>query len=230
MALDLERLVRYPTNSETWLTTLLVGSVLTLLSPLIVPAVFLAGYLLRVVRAGIDDEAEPPAFTDWERLLREGVAAFVIVLVYQFLPLFVAVVTVGTAVLTLLSGADVGPAVGLAGVAAGLSLSALLALAFGYVAPVGLANYAREGQVGAAFDLGVIRTVAFDGGYAVAWLAGVALLLAANAVAVVLGFVPVVGAFVGFYAWVAAAWAWGRGYADATEAVDASTDREASEA
>lgn len=215
MALDLERLLRYPANAEEWLTTLLVGGILTLLSPLVVPAIFLLGYLLRVVRAGMVEAEEPPAFGDWETLFREGVVAFVVVFGYQLLPLVVATATLGTAAFALLTGLDVGLAVGLVGLAGGLTIAALLAVAFGYLTPIGLANYAREGEFRAAFDRDVIGAVAVDGAYVVPWLYGVGILLAANVVATLLGIVPFVGVFVVFYAQVAAAWVWGKGYADA---------------
>ncbi|WP_251342829.1 DUF4013 domain-containing protein [Haloplanus halophilus] len=215
MAVDLERLVRYPATGDDWAKTLLVGGLLTALSVLIVPAFLLYGYLLRVLRDGMAEGREPPVFDDWWTLLRDGVVAVLIVLVYQFVPLLVAALTVGGSVLALLTGSEVGVGVGLFGLLAGLALSAALALVFGYVTPIGVANYTREGTAGAAFDTGVLRDVALDGAYAVAWLYGVALLLAASVVAGLLGFVPVVGVFVGFYAQVAAAWVWGKGFADA---------------
>ncbi|GAB6861836.1 DUF4013 domain-containing protein [Haloplanus litoreus] len=215
MAIDLERLVRYPANDDDWVRTLLVGGLLTALSVLIVPAFLLYGYLLRVLREGMVEGEEPPGFDDWGVLLRDGVVAFLIVLVYQFVPLLVAALTVGGSVLAILTGSDVGVGVGLFGLLAGLALSAVLALIFGYVTLIGVANYAHEGEVGAAFDTTVLRAVALDGAYAVPWLYGVSLLLVANVVAGLLGFVPVVGVFVVFYAQVAAAWIWGKGFADA---------------
>jgi hypothetical protein len=215
MAIDLERLVRYPANDDDWARTLLVGGLLTALSVLIVPAFFLYGYLLRVVREGMVEGEEPPGFDEWGTLLRDGVVAVLIVLVYQFVPLLVAALTVGGSVLALFTGTDVGVGVGLFGLFAGLALSAVLALVFGYVTLIGVANYAHEGEVAAAFDTAVLRTVALDGAYAVPWLYGVAILVVANVVAGVLGFVPIVGVFVVFYAQVAAAWVWGKGFADA---------------
>jgi hypothetical protein len=221
MAIDLERLVRYPANSEEWATILLVGGVLTALSVLIVPAVLLLGYLLRVLRAGMAEAAEPPGFEDPRTLLYEGTVASIIVLVYQFVPLFVATLTVGGTVLAVLTGVEVGVVPGLVGLLGGLALAAILAVVLGYVTLIGLANYAHEGDLRAGFDLGVCRAVAFDGAYAVPWLYGVLLLVAGNVVAGVLGFVPVVGVLAVFYAQVAAAWAWGKGFADATGLDDA---------
>jgi hypothetical protein len=214
MAPELDTVVRYPANDEEWLTTMVVGGALTLFAPLVVPAVFLLGYLLRVLRSGMAGTDEPPVFDDWETLFREGLVAAVVVLVYQFVPILVAMVTVGTALAAFLTGLDVGLAFGLVGLFGGLALSTVLALAFGYLTPIALANYARTGEFGAAFDTGVLRSVALDGAYAVPWLYGVGILLAANLVAAVFGFVPFVGVLVLFYAQVGAVWVWGCGFAD----------------
>lgn len=228
MAIDLGWVIRYPTNSDDWLRTVLIGGVLTLFSILIVPALFVYGYTLRVLRAGMADEAEPPVFDDWGTLLKEGVIALVVVIVYQLIPLIVMTVTVGGSIAALASGSEAGAGVGLVGLFGGLALSTLLAIVFGYITLIGLANYAHEGTFGAAFDVDVIRTVAVDGAYAVPWLYGVGILIGAAVVASVLGIVPIIGAiagvFVTFYGQVAAAWVWGKGFGDATGLGDADAD------
>ena len=225
MAIDLERVVTYPTNSDDWIKTVLIGGVLTLLSVLIVPAFFVYGYVVRALRAGIDDAEEPPVFDDWGTLLKEGVIAFVIVVVYQLIPLLVFAVTVGGSLAAIGSGSDVGAGAGIAGLLGGLALFTVLALVFGYVTLIGLANYAHVGTFGSAFDIDVIRSVATDGAYAIPWLYGVGILIAAAVVAGLLNIVPVLGAIVGvfvtFYGQVAAAWVWGRGFGDATSLGDA---------
>jgi hypothetical protein len=220
MAIDIESALTYPTESDDWVKTLLIGGLLTLFAVLIVPAFFLYGYLLRVLRAGMDGATEPPAFDDWGTLLREGVVATVVLLVYQLVPLFVAAVTVGGSVAALGTGSEVGGAVGVVGLLAGLALSALVALVFGYLTLIALANYAHVGTVGAAFDVSVLRAVAVNGDYAVPWLYGVGVLIGAAVVSGVVGLIPllgaVAGAFVTFYGQVVAAWLWGKGFADAT--------------
>ncbi|MFB6103403.1 MAG: DUF4013 domain-containing protein [Haloplanus sp.] len=219
MAIDLEWVVTYPTNSEDWIKTILIGGVLTLLSILIVPAFLVYGYVLRVLRAGMNGAEEPPVFDDWETLLREGVVAFVVVIIYQLIPLLVMFLTVGGSMAAIGTGSEAGAGVGIIGLFGGLALSGLLALLFGYVTLIGLANYAHVGEFGAAFDLDVIRSVAVDGAYAIPWLYGVGILIAATVVASVLGIVPILGAiagvFVTFYGQVAASWVWGKGFADA---------------
>jgi hypothetical protein len=224
MAIDLGEALRYPTNDEDWIVTVLIGGVLTLLSVFVVPAFLLYGYLLRVLRGGMDDDGVPPVFDDWGTLLREGVVAVVVLLVYQLVPLVIAAVTVGGSALAIASGSEAGAGVGIVGLLGGLAVSGLLALAFGYVALIGLANYARVGRFGAAFDFGTIRTVGLDADYAVAWLFGVGVLIAASVVTGVLSFVPIAGSiagvFVGFYGQVVAGWLWGRGFGSATDGAD----------
>jgi hypothetical protein len=222
MSIDLEWIATYPTNSDDWIRTVLIGGLLTLASVLVVPAFPLYGYLLRVLRGGMTEAAEPPVFDDWGTLFREGIVAFAIVIVYQLIPLLVMAVTVGGSLAAIATGSDAGATAGVAGLLGGLALSALLALVFGYVTLIGVANYAHTGRAGAAFDLDVIRAVAVDGAYAVPWLYGVVALIAANVVAGVLNVVPILGAIVGvfvfFYAQMIAAWLWGKGFGDATGA------------
>lgn len=219
MAIDIEQVVTYPTNSDDWIKTVLIGGALTLFSFLIIPAFLVYGYVLRVLRAGIDGTEEPPVFDDWGTLLKEGVVAFVIVLIYQLIPLIVFFLTVGGSIAAIGTGSEAGAGIGIVGLLGGLALSTLLALVFGYVTLIGLANYAHEGTFGSAFDLDMIRSVATDSAYAIPWLYGVGVLIAAAVVASLLGIVPILGAIVGvfvtFYGQVAAAWVWGMGFGDA---------------
>jgi hypothetical protein len=219
MAISIEDALTYPTESDDWVKTLLIGGLLTLFAVLIVPAFFLYGYLVRVLRAGMHEATEPPAFDDWGTLLREGVVAVVVLLVYQIVPLLIAAVTVGGSLVALGTGSEFGGAVGIVGVVTGLALSGLVALAFGYLTLIALANYAHVGTVGAAFEVSVLRTAAVDGDYAIAWLYGVGVLVGATVVSGIIGLIPllgaVAGAFVTFYGQVIAAWLWGNGFADA---------------
>ncbi|MFB6255117.1 MAG: DUF4013 domain-containing protein [Haloplanus sp.] len=122
MAIDIERVVTYPTNADDWIKTVLIGGVLTLLSVLIVPAFLLYGYVVRALRAGIDNADEPPVFDDWGTLLKEGVMAVVVVIVYQLIPLFVFVVTVGGSLAALRTGSETGAGAGIVGLLGGLAL------------------------------------------------------------------------------------------------------------
>jgi len=231
MDIDIEEAVTYPTESDDWVVTVLIGGVLTLFSFLLFPIFLVTGYVVSVIRAGIADDPEPPTFNDWGTLLVEGFVGFVVTLVYQLVPLIVFGVTVGGSILALLTGSDVGAGLGIFGLLGGMSLGVLLSLAFGYFGVIGLANYAHERRFGAAFDVGVVRSVAFDGAYAVPFLYGVVLLIVAGILTSVLSFVPllgqIVGVFVAFYAQIAAARLWGLGYAasrDLTAGRDSEVD------
>ncbi|MFB6159852.1 MAG: DUF4013 domain-containing protein [Haloferacaceae archaeon] len=226
MTVDIETLATYPTESDDWLLTVAIGGVALFLSVLVVPWFLVAGYLVRAIRAGMAGATEPPGFDDWEQLLREGVVAGVIGLVYQLVPLVVFAVFVGGSALALVTGTDTGTGLGLLGLLGGVVVWWVLAVVFGYVGVAGIANYASEGTFAAGFDVDVIRTIVTSRAYLVAWAYVVALNLVVGVVTGVLNFVPVVGAlaglFVAFYALIIAGWLWGDGVASAT-GVDVAT-------
>jgi hypothetical protein len=220
MNIDVETLLRYPLQSDEWLSTVLIGGIALLLSFLLVPLFVVAGYGVRAIRAGMDNAAEPPVFDDWGTLLTEGFVAGVIGFVYQLVPMVVFFVTVGGSFLALLTGSDIGAGIGVVGFLGGLFVWWLLAVAFGYVGFAGVGNYAREGRFGAGFDLDTIAGVVTSREYLVAWVYVVVLNIAVGVVVAALNVVPVlggiVGVFVGFYAFIIAAWLLGDGFAAAT--------------
>ncbi|MUV91018.1 DUF4013 domain-containing protein [Halapricum sp. CBA1109] len=191
--MDIESAVRYPMADDDWTATILIGSVLTLLGFLIVPAFVVAGYLVSVARARLNGEDVPPAFDDWVALTVDGLKATLIFVVYMFIPAVVFAVSVGASVLALLTGSEAGFAAALGSILLGLLLSSVLALVFGYVAYVGLINFAREGSVAAGFDIGTITTVAFSADYFVSFLLAVVVLIAVGFVVGLLNVVPVLG-------------------------------------
>jgi hypothetical protein len=190
----LEESVTYPMERDDWVTTVLVGGVLILLGFLVVPVFAAYGYVVQTIRGSLSGAPEPPAFDDWGRLLVDGVQAWLITVVYLFVPAVVGAVAVGGSAVAILTGGDVGTAVGVGGLLLGFALSALLSLVFGYFAVVGVVNFAREDRFAAGFDFGVIRAVALHREYAVAWL---------------------LSPFASFYAAVVAADLWADGFAGA---------------
>ncbi|MBX0294336.1 DUF4013 domain-containing protein [Haloarcula nitratireducens] len=235
----LEDALRFPWNGEKKGETLLVGGLLSLLGFLFVPLLFVYGYLVRVIRQVAAGEPErPPVFDDWGELLVDGVVAFVISLVYLLVPtvaiafvgglfLFPVIVVEGSA-----AGA-VGPRSGLLAVGGlllallALSASFLLLLAAAYLAPAGVAAFARTGRFGAAFSPSHLRTVGGDRRYATGWLVAVVVGFLAQVVAGAVGatglgalLVP----FVLFYGSVASAYAIGVGVSEL--GLTAETDEE----
>lgn len=213
--------VTYPMENEDWMKTVVIGGLLMLFSFLLVPLFVVYGYLVRTIRERLDDNREPPVFDEWGELLVDGLKAWVIGLVYMAIPLVVMGVTVGGAVVAMATGTDAGVAAGLSALFAGLLVSFVLFLVFGYLAVAAVVNFAREGRFGAGFDVGVIREVAFSRDFAVAWLTAVAVFLVAGVVVGVLNVIPilgfVLGSFLTFFVSVVAAKIWADGFASAMD-------------
>ncbi|MGB9955719.1 DUF4013 domain-containing protein [Haloferax prahovense] len=201
--------LNYLRNGEDWVKTVLIGGVLGLLSFLIVPTFLVIGYLLRVVRATMKGDEMPPEFDDWGDMAIDGVKGFAIAFVYALVPAIIAGVfgfagIVGAAA----GGSDAAGAVGGIVALVGLLLAFVLGLLAAYLIPAALSNYAETDRMGAAFDFGTLRPILTSGKYATAWLMAFAVLFASSIVVGVLNVIPllgfVVGAFVTFYAAVAA--------------------------
>lgn len=211
----IESAFTYPTENENWLKTVIIGGILTVLGVLIVPMFAVQGYVLRVIRATIAGESQPPEFEEWGDLFVEGFQAWLIGVIYMLVPLVVAFVTVGGAVLAMATGSESGAAIGLAGMFGGLAVSGILALLFGYFAVAAIVLFAQAGELGAAFDVGKVRAISFNSDYAFAWLVSVGGFIAAGIVASIPIVGYILGPFAAFYAFTVAGRLWGGGYLDA---------------
>ncbi|OTF11608.1 DUF4013 domain-containing protein [Halorubrum sp. SD612] len=217
----IEASLNYLREGDDALVTVLIGGVLLLASPLLIPAFAVLGYVVRVLRRTAGGDDEPPVFDAWGELLVDGLKAFVVTFVYSLLPLGVVAVA---AVLSL--GAFVavpgGESAGAGTVVVGLivlvgGLLAFLASLVGlYVTPAAIAAVADSGEVGDGFALGTLWSVVSKRAYATGWLTAAVVVLAGALAVGVLSVVPVLGTiagvFVQFYALVAAAailgWTW----------------------
>lgn len=195
----LDDALSYPLRGDDAVGRLVVGSGLTLLSVLlVVPGILLAGYAVAVCRSVLAGEAEPPVFGDWRALARDGLDVAAITLVYCLPGVVLGALAAGVPVL-----ASMGPGGGAGGIlaavlAAVLGLGAsvagvLYALAAGYALPAALVNYARTGEVSAAWDRPTLRAALLDGDHLATWMAGVLVVVAAGSLggataAAVIGF------------------------------------------
>lgn len=214
---SIEDAVTYPMERDDWIVTVLIGGALSLLSVLLIPLFLVAGYIVRTIRANLDGEPEPPEFGDWGELFAEGFKATVIGFVYMLVPLIVMTFTVGASMMAIATGGDAGAAAGIGGMMLGMLVSFVLFVVFGYLSAVALVNFAREERFGAAFDLDVIRDVAFDADFAVPYLLSIAVFVAASLVNVVPFVGSLVAVFASFYAAIVAANLWAGGF---TQALD----------
>lgn len=234
MSFDFEADLRFPAQADDWLESLVIGTVLLLFSGLLLPLIPLQGYLLNCARAGMARDETLPSFTDWERLVGDGLRGLVVLVVYQLPPLLVGAVSFA-ALLLLGSDNQSLATAGLVVFGLGLLAAVLLTLVAGYLGLIGLLAYAAEDDLRAAFDLGTLRAVGLDGDYAIHWGYGILLVFLLNALfglalffVNLVAIVPIIGwliallAFVvlapvgtalSFYAQQVVFRVWGRGYA-----------------
>ncbi len=223
----LKAALRYPARHDDATFTLLVGGGLHLLAVWVpvVPFVFVAGYLVRVLahtsaggRLALRGQTSPPRFDDLRGLVRDGLGAFVVSAVYLAVPLAILLTTVGGALSGDVSLAATGREAQV-GFLVGSTVTVLLAGTFGYILPAALVNFARTGRVRSAFDGGAIRRAATDGRYFYGVMAGLVVATVAGAAVGPLNRLAL-GFFLAFYAEVVVTAMVGRAAADALGSAD----------
>jgi len=235
--MDYEYALKYPARGD-WAPRLLVGGGLLaatmlivtvgylgtlvlvgfLILPLaLVPRLLVDGYYLRVLRNTIAGEAEPPSFEDPADLFVDGLKALGITVVY-FLPLAVLAV-VGFAVAVGLSAAFPDSSVGDVALF-GMSYVVMPLLGFcgivvRYFLAAGLANFAHEGDVRAAFDLGAVKELSTNTTWLVAWAIAWGISLAAGMLTLGgIGYLLLIGFAAEFYATVVGYQLYGQAFAE----------------
>ena len=210
----------FPRQSEDWLPTLLVGGILVLLSPLILPALVVQGYLVRVLGQAAENGQTPPSFTDWGGLLVDGLKLLVVNLVYGVVITVPAVLLLGSLLIAIPSapvpvepGSTPPAPSGGSGLGLLVVFALLAVLLLAYLLPAAFANLAIEGRLGAGFHLRTIAAGAFTTEYASAWLLALFVGFLGSLVGSLLTFV-VVGVFVLFYVQVVLYYLVGRGFAE----------------
>lgn len=227
---------RYPTRGDDAVETFLIGGglhlaaalVLPLFFPLaLVPLVFVAGYLVRVLDhvASTDPpelrgDVDPPTFSDPVRLFREGLVAAVVTVVYLVVPVAMLLITVGGAMTRRAQASSLGFG-GTLGFLGGSIVTLLIVISIVYFLPAGLVAYASTRRVRAAFEWRRLKRFGGRGTYFFAFWVSIAVgALVAAAVGplntVALGF------FVLFYAEVVVAALCGQACADPSPATSAS--------
>lgn len=227
--------LRYPWDGGGAGVTLVIGGIITLLSPLVIPALFVLGYELRVVETVLAGEERPPTFGDVESTFLAGVKGAIVVIVIVVLPL-----AIGTAVLAAVAIAAGGrftggqvtfPGSGAFGpvvFGAALLLTGL-ALVVWYVAPAALVHLARTRRLRAAFVVEDIRELLAADEFGSAWLLALAVFGAAGVVLAVLyaaAIGVIVSGFVTFYAFTAMAYLYAHGAEAAGFGLDLPADDE----
>lgn len=205
----------FPRQGEDSLKTILIGGVLTILGAfLVIPAIPVNGFLVRVTAAGVRGESEPPVFDDWGKLFVDGILFIVVALAYIAVPFLLIVVGTlvfaGGAAVFANDGGALGAGLGVVGGLFFLVAMGLLFLAI-YLLPAAVANFAHEDELGAAFDFGRVLDGAISGDYFVSVLLAIAVGLTLGFVAAILT-VLLVGIFLAFYVQMVTYYLLGRGF------------------
>ncbi len=152
----LEEAIGYPTKGDSGIARIIIGGTLTFFSFLLIPGIFVGGYMLRVLAAASRNEELPPEFTDWGGMFMDGLKGFVVGFVYALVPI---VIMIG--MFLLIGIGSSGDSAGLlSGIGVlGLLVTFVLALAIQYLLPAALTNLARTGDIGAAFDFETLAPV-----------------------------------------------------------------------
>lgn len=169
--------MEYPVQGDDALVRLVNGGVIALLaSVLIFPGILIGGYSVAVCRGVLEGRTEPPAWEDWGRLARDGLAVVAITLVYWLPGLLLGAVGVGVLSVT---GGD-APGLSFLLAAGGSLVAFAYALFVSYALPAAIVNFARTGELSAAWDVSTLRTVLGHPEYGKAWVVGAVLLFAFN--------------------------------------------------
>ncbi|SNZ05977.1 Protein of unknown function [Natronoarchaeum philippinense] len=179
-----------------------------------VPAIALLGYLLRSFAATVEGDETPPSFGSPTEILKDGVRALVVSLVYLLVPLAIVLVTLVGAMGSPLSGESVPPGAVIGIYAAGTMTLVLVGLfCYAYLAAFGAA--ARGESLRAALDPRGRRRTLADARYFVGWAMASILVVtgwAAMLVAVNQNLLGLLAVVVAFYAHLAAARVGAEGY------------------
>lgn len=199
--------VRFPTQGDGAIKTLLIGTGLLILS--IVPVVNLIvgvvvnGHQLRTIRAGAAGEPTPPTFSDFGGLFSDGLRTIAVLLVYTIVSAIVVGGSFAVAVFVLPAGGAAGSAVGGAtggAMVGGASVVALVVILGGlllalvplYFVPASLLGLATQDRLGAAFDFGAVRRIAFSTEYFVGMLVVALLVFVINVLAAIVIGLPLI--------------------------------------
>ena len=153
--MDVNKAFRYVFEDKQGLSKLLIGVLISLLSFLILPAFILQGYLVKIIRhvmGGNDNDL--PEWTDWGKLLVDGLAVAIGQFIWT-LPFFLVFI-IGTIATTGLGsmaegGSDAAAAGAMGGGLLLACLGLLFAVAFLFMTPALMIQYAMKDEFSAMF-------------------------------------------------------------------------------
>lgn len=214
----LEEGLSYPFKGDNSLGRNIIGGLLLVFFWLIIPLLVFFGYIIRVLRSTAAGREDPPPFDDWGEMIVDGLKSMIIFFAYAIVPyalLFGLAFFLGVA-----SGVS---GEGGSGIIAGIGILSFLwflvaLVVVQYVLPAALTNFAREGQMSAAFDIETIGDVILSTEYLIAWLLPIVVFVIVYIIMILLAF-TIVGILLWpwliFYMYVVVYRMFGRAYVQA---------------
>jgi hypothetical protein len=149
----------FVTEDESWISKIGIGAVVSFFSMLIIPAFFLGGYQLAVMRNVMNGEEHPlPKWENWGRLFMDGFFVVVAAFVYT-LPIWLLACIGVLLNLVVFSSSSGGAATIVIWSFVGC-FTILLAIALAFLIPAIYIQYARTDDFGALFRFGEVVAIA----------------------------------------------------------------------
>jgi hypothetical protein len=200
--MDIGKSLTYAFDDDRWVVKLLIGALLMLFSFLIVPAFFVQGYLVKIVRNMMDGVENPlPEWDDWGKLFMDGLYLIIAGIVYTA-PIWLIMCCAGLLFLPAgFTEGDISEMMAITG-SIGFMLLLCLAMIVGVIIsllyPALTIQYAKEDNLAACFRfsevIGMTRDNLGDVIIALLVLFGVGLVLG------LLGIIPIIGWIIAIFA------------------------------
>jgi hypothetical protein len=192
--MDVNKSIRYVMEDKQWISKLVIGALMSILGFLIVPALILQGYIVKIIRHVMNGNWDSlPEWEDWGELLRDGffvtVAQFVYTLPFIILMIVSGLATGGLASIT--GSEDVAAVAATGGGLLMLCLIILIAIAFLFLTPAILIQYAIKDDFGATFRFGEVFDI-IRNNMADILVAFLVTLVAAFAVSIIIGVLSII--------------------------------------
>lgn len=200
--MDINKAIRFIPEDPRWISKVLIGVLVTLASIFIIPAFFLSGYLIKIIRQVMNGQWDGlPEWDDWGDMFRDGFFVTIAQLVYS-LPFILLILIGGLATGGFASMAGSEDAAGLIASSGFLVLSCLVILYsifLLFLTPAIMIQYAIKDDFGACFRFGelmdIIRNHLSD--ILIAFVVSLGASLLVSAVISILSLIPCLG-------WIAA--------------------------
>ncbi len=154
--MDIGKAFRFVFDDRDWVTKVLIGGVMSLLSPLLIGVFFLAGYSVDLIKNVMND-VDPP-LPKWENLGDKAVKGIKLTIVFLVWAIPIIAVSILSALFSIIVSSNGGE---IEGVAAAISfcfgcINFILGILLALVSPAIYVRFAQTEQISSGFQFGEI--------------------------------------------------------------------------